>query len=185
MAVEPDSAADKKKLEDVLARLARQDPTFDTRVDPETGQTLISGMGELHLEVIRNRMDREFNLKVRVHKPRVSYRETIKAGPPVAGRGEFERALPEGAADRAVVTVTMERHEGEEPVTLADALPHDFPKQPAEVVKAAARDEARGGGVVGYPLSGVKLTVTGIEHVPARPRTRPSPPPPPARSATA
>ncbi len=75
MAVEPDSNAERKKLADTLQRLSRQDPTFNAKVSEETGQTIISGMGELHLEVLRDRMEREFNLKVRVHKPRVSYRE--------------------------------------------------------------------------------------------------------------
>ena len=166
MAVEPESSADRKKLDDVMARLARQDPTFDARLNPETGQTIVSGMGELHLEVIKNRMEREFNLKIRVHKPRVSYRETVKAGPPIAGRGEFDRPLPEGQVDHAVVTVTLERFESEDPVTFVSALPHDFPKATLEVVKQSALDEARGGGVVGYPLSGVKLTVKSVEHVP-------------------
>ena len=169
MAVEPESSGDRKKLEDTMVRLARQDPTFDARVNPETGQTIVSGMGELHLEVIRNRMEREFNLKVRVHKPRVSYRETVKAGPPIAGRGEFDRPLPEGAVDHAEVAVTLERFDAGEdgpPVTFATTLPHDFPKAALEIVKQSALDEARGGGVVGYPLSGVKLTVTSVKHVP-------------------
>ena len=169
MAVEPESSADRKKLEDTMARLARQDPTFDARVNPETGQTIVSGMGELHLEVIKNRMEREFNLKIRVHKPRVSYRETVKGTAPIAGRGEFDRPLAEGAVDHAVVTVTLERFEpgaDGEPVTFVSALPHDFPKATLEIVKQAALDEARGGGVVGYPLSGVKLTVTEVQSTP-------------------
>ena len=169
MAVEPDSSGDRKKLEDTMVRLARQDPTFDARVNPETGQTIVSGMGELHLEVIKNRMEREFNLKVRVHKPRVSYRETVKAGPPIAGRGEFDRPLPEGQVDRAAVAVTLERFEPDAdgpPVAFVSALPHDFSKQTLEIVKQACLDEARGGGVVGYPLSGVKLTVKSVDYVP-------------------
>ena len=166
MAVEPESSADRKKLDDVMARLARQDPTFDARLNPETGQTIVSGMGELHLEVIKNRMEREFNLKIRVHKPRVSYRETVKGTAPITGRGEFDRPLPEGQVDHAVVTVTLERFESDDPVTFVSALPHDFPKATLEVVKQSALDEARGGGVVGYPLSGVKLTVKSVGYVP-------------------
>ena len=166
MAVEPESSADRKKLDDTMARLARQDPTFDARLNPETGQTIVSGMGELHLEVIKNRMEREFNLKIRVHKPRVSYRETVKAGPPIAGRGEFDRPLPEGQVDHAVVTVSLERFEADDPVTFVSALPHDFPKAMLETVKQSALDEARGGGVVGYPLSGVKLTVKSVDLIP-------------------
>ncbi|NNJ25161.1 elongation factor G [Alienimonas chondri] len=170
MAVEPESSADRKKLEDTMVRLSRQDPTFDARINPETGQTIVSGMGELHLEVIKNRMERDFNLKIRVHKPRVSYRETVKAGAAIEGRGEFERPLTEGAVDRAVVTATLERFEPDDPtadpITFVSALPHDFPKATLEIVKQAALDEARGGGVVGYPLNGVKLTLTTVEQAP-------------------
>lgn len=89
MAVEPDSSADRKKLEDALLQLAKQDPTFKAKVSDETGQTIISGMGELHLEVLRERLQRDFNLNVKVHKPRVSYRETVQK--PVEAEGEFSR----------------------------------------------------------------------------------------------
>ncbi len=78
MAIEPESAAERKKLSATLEMLKRQDPTFRAGENEETGQTLISGMGELHLEVIKHRLLREFNLDVKVHKPRVSYRETME-----------------------------------------------------------------------------------------------------------
>ena len=78
MSIEPVSSADKGKLADTLNALAREDPTFTFKVNEETGQTLISGMGELHLEILKNRMTRDYNLKVHVGRPRVSYRETIK-----------------------------------------------------------------------------------------------------------
>lgn len=78
MSIEPVSSADKGKLADTLGALAREDPTFSYKVNEETGQTLISGMGELHLEILKNRMIRDFKLKVHVGRPRVSYRETVK-----------------------------------------------------------------------------------------------------------
>ncbi len=78
MSIEPVSSADKGKLAETLNALAREDPTFTFRVNEETGQTLISGMGELHLEILKNRMIRDYKLKVHVGRPRVSYRETIK-----------------------------------------------------------------------------------------------------------
>ena len=77
MAIEPESTDDRKKLAETLDMLRKQDPTFRAAENPETGQTLISGMGELHLEVIQHRLLRDFKLNVKVHKPRVSYRETI------------------------------------------------------------------------------------------------------------
>ena len=76
--VEPDSGADKDKLGNALAMLQLEDPTFKVRADKDTGQTLMSGMGTLHLEVKKHRLERDFRLKVRVGKPRVSYRETLK-----------------------------------------------------------------------------------------------------------
>src|SRR4029079_18340734 len=85
--VEPESSADKDKLTATLGLLQREDPTFHVRVDKDTGQTLMSGMGMLHLEVKRHRMERDFRLNVRVGKPRVSYRETLRS--PVRVQGEF------------------------------------------------------------------------------------------------
>ena len=86
MSIEPVSSADKGKLADTLAALAREDPTFAYKVNEETGQTLISGMGELHMEILKNRMIRDYKLKVHVGRPRVSYRETIKKAVKKASR---------------------------------------------------------------------------------------------------
>ena len=85
MAIEPENTGDRKKLEETLDMLRRQDPTFRAVENPETGQTLISGMGELHLEVTKNRLLRDYNLKVKFHKPQVSYRETVHHAVEVTG----------------------------------------------------------------------------------------------------
>ena len=95
MAIEPETSMERKKLADVLEMMKRQDPTFRARENEETGQTLISGMGELHLEVIKHRLLRDFRLNVRVHKPRVSYRETIER----AGRSHRRVPPQRGRAD--------------------------------------------------------------------------------------
>lgn len=92
--IEPESGADKQKLADVLEILRREDPTFNVKADPETGQTLMSGMGTLHLEIKRHRMERDFNLRIRVGKPRVSYRETLRH--PIEVEGECHRATASG-----------------------------------------------------------------------------------------
>lgn len=94
MAVEPESSAEKDKLEQTLARLGLQDPTFTANIDQDTGQTIISGMGELHLEVLQKRMERDFNLKIRVHKPRVTYKETVSSE--VSVEGLFDRETSTG-----------------------------------------------------------------------------------------
>ncbi|MDC0936397.1 GTP-binding protein, partial [Pirellulales bacterium] len=101
MAIEPESTTDKKKLADALAMLRKQDPTFTANENEDTGQTLISGMGELHLEVIQHRLERDFKLGVKVHNPRVSYRESI-AGLATAA-GECNRLI-NGVQHAAKVT---------------------------------------------------------------------------------
>ncbi|MBA3316225.1 MAG: elongation factor G [Planctomycetaceae bacterium] len=160
MAVEPDSSADRKKLADTLIRLAKQDPTFDARINEETGQTIVSGMGELHLEIIRNRMEKQFGLKIRVHKPRVSYRETVRSA--VEGTGLFERQNT-SASLYAKVTIRIEPHRGEQPVTVASSVKHgSVPDEFVKVVEQTILDEARAGGIVGYPLTNVKLTASEI-----------------------
>ena len=89
VAIEPRTAADQDRLAEGLRRLVEEDPTFTVRVDENTGQTLISGMGELHLEILTDRLVREFGVKGRVSRPRVSYRETVTQ--PAKGEGVFER----------------------------------------------------------------------------------------------
>ncbi len=105
MAIEPETSLERKKLADVLEMMKRQDPTFRARENEDTGQTLISGMGELHLEVIKHRLLRDFRLNVRVHKPRVSYRETIQQAVEVTG--ECHRNVA-GAMLSAKVRIRME-----------------------------------------------------------------------------
>ena len=120
MAIEAESAPERKKLADVLEMMKRQDPTFRAKENEETGQTLISGMGELHLEVIKHRLLRDFNLNVRVHKPRVSYRETIANRVEVTGRCHRNMA---GQNLFAELTIRMEPFpQGVKPVTVVGRL---------------------------------------------------------------
>lgn len=162
MAVEPDSSADRKALADTLTRLSKQDPTFRANVSEETGQTIISGMGELHLEVLKHRMERDFNLKVKVHKPRVSYRETVRKL--VKGEGHFSRQST-GTTQFAGVTVQLEPFEGEKAVTITNKLkPGDLPPNLLEILLQTLKDQAAGGGVVGYPLMKVKITLLSVDY---------------------
>src|SRR6202795_2574884 len=111
--MEPETSADKQKLTDTLNMLKREDPTFAWRVDPETGQTMMSGMGKLHLEIKQHRMERDFRLKVRVGKPRVSYRETLKKAISVEG----ECVRHSGASGLfAKVRVAFEPHKSDESI---------------------------------------------------------------------
>ncbi len=160
MAVEPESSADRKKLADTLLRLAKQDPTFDASINEETGQTIVSGMGELHLEIIRNRMEKQFGLKVRVHKPRVSYRETVRS--PIEGAGLFDRPGASGN-QFAEVTVRIEPHTADQPLSVATSLkPGEVEAAFVKLAEQTVLEEARAGGIVGYPLTNVKLTITAL-----------------------
>jgi elongation factor G len=161
MAIEPETSTERKKLADVLEMMRRQDPTFRARENEETGQTLISGMGELHLEVIQHRLLRDFKLNVRVHKPRVSYRETIERAVEVAG--ECHRNIA-GQVLSAKLNVRMEPFsKGAKPVVVVVgsgvSLPQEFLTAALEVLT----EQGDGGGSLGFPLMHVKITVTGGE----------------------
>lgn len=160
MAIEPDSTADRKKLSEVLALMRRQDPTFRAEENEDTGQTLISGMGELHLEVIKNRLLRDFNLKVKVHKPRVSYRETVAKAVDVVG--ECHRQM--GGQDLfAKVSLRMEPDESATGVLVASRCsPEEVPAEMIAVIVDELRSRSEGGGIIGgFPLTQLKVTVTG------------------------
>jgi elongation factor G len=162
MAIEPESSAERKKLHDTLEMLKRQDPTLRTRESEETGQTLISGMGELHLEIIKHRLLRDFNLNVKVHKPRVSYRETIRNA--VEVEGECHRQVS-GQTQFARVRLRLEPFEAsEKPVTVIDATKGKLSEPYLDAVLEYLRERGDGGGSYGYPLLKVKATVLGGEE---------------------
>jgi elongation factor G len=162
MAIEPDTNAERKKLADVLTRLARQDPTFTAKVSEETGQTLINGMGELHLEILRERIQRDFGLKVRVHKPRVSYRESVRKA--VEAEGNFHRQTA-GEIHSAKVRVRLEPFGGSDAVTLVNHLKLDrLPAELMTILEQTLRDEAQAGGVLGHPLMNVRLTILDVDY---------------------
>ncbi len=161
MAIEPESTDDRKKLSDTLTMLRKQDPTFRAEENPETGQTLISGMGELHLEVIQHRLLRDFHLNVKVHKPRVSYRETI-AGPAEV-MGECSRVI-QGTHHAAKVRIRLEPFEkGMVPVTVTNKPQHGLPSEMLDVVLEELESAGQGGGLLGFPLMRLKVTVLGGE----------------------
>ncbi|MGH7139244.1 MAG: EF-Tu/IF-2/RF-3 family GTPase, partial [Pirellulales bacterium] len=161
MAIEPETSAERKKLADTLEMLKRQDPTFRASTSEETGQTIISGMGELHLEVIKHRLLRDFNLNVKVKKPQVSYRETIKEAVEVIGECNQHLA---GQLLFARVTIRMEpQRTGDRAVTVLPGKSDGLPPEFLPAVLDALTQEAEGGGSLGYPLMKVKITVLGGE----------------------
>ncbi|MCA9156118.1 MAG: elongation factor G, partial [Planctomycetales bacterium] len=161
MAIEPESSTERKKLEDAVAMMTRQDPTFRAEENEETGQTLISGMGELHLEIIKNRLLRDFNLNVRFHQPRVSYRETI--GKAVTVRGECHRQLG-GQTHQAAVELRLEPIAEDGPSEAVNAVANE--EVPQEFVNAAMevlQSLCQGAGTVGFPLSKMRVKLLSLE----------------------
>ncbi len=159
VAIEPKTKADQDKMGVALTKLAEEDPTFVVQVNDQTGQTLISGMGELHLEVLVERLFREFSVDARVGKPRVSYRETILQRARGEGRfvrqtggsGQYGHAvieiepLPEDAPDEVVV----------ENKVVGGAIPRDFIKS----IESGIREAAQSGVIAGFPLVRFKATI--------------------------
>ena len=166
MAVEPKSSGDRDRLAEALAALSRQDPTFDWRVDPETGQMLIAGMGELHLEIMTHRLERDMNVAVRVGRPRVSYRETV------VGKAKSEcRFIRQtgGHGQFAVVELSVEPYqpaEGEDHILFEnDIRGGAISRQYVKAVEEGVREAAKGGVLAGYPLINAKVTLLdGKEH---------------------
>jgi elongation factor G len=160
MSIEPDSSADKDKLTESLDRLKREDPTFTWRIDSDTGQMLMSGMGILHLEVKKHRLERDFRLKVRVSKPRVSYRETLKK--PIKIEGEcVKQAGTTGLF--AKVTVEFEPISVEQGVVVVNKIADEA--LAAEFLLAAEQGirYALQSGELGYPVIGVKATMRSAQ----------------------
>ena len=167
MSIEPVSSADKGKLADTLNALAREDPTFTFKVNEETGQTLISGMGELHLEILKNRMTRDYNLKVHVGRPRVSYRETIKKAVRRVEGTCIRQTGGSGLYARITVDLEPEIQPKGAPVLhfvnklKGGVIPAEF----IPAIEAGLREEAKSGGRTGYPLVDLKATLTdGAYH---------------------
>jgi elongation factor G len=155
--VEPRTKADQDKLSEALRRLSEEDPTFRVRTDEETGQTVISGMGELHLEVLVDRMLREFRVEANVGKPQVSYRETITV--PVRVEGRFVRQAA-GHGQYGHVWLELQPLLRGSGLQFESKLPPG--KIPAEFVPAieqGVRESTESGVIAGYPLVDLKVSL--------------------------
>lgn len=157
VSIEPRSKADQDKLAAALKSLADEDPTFRVRVDENTGQTLISGMGELHLEVLIDRMVREFNVNAKIGRPQVAYRETITQA--VEAEGRFVRQSG-GRGQYGHVKVRFEPLEPGsgfqfENAVVGGAVPREY----MNAIESGIRDALEGGVLSGYPIVDIKATV--------------------------
>ena len=160
VAVEPRSVADQEKMGVALSKLAQEDPSFRVETDAESGQIIISGMGELHLDIIVDRMKREFSVAANIGKPQVAYRETIRAE--VEQEAKFIRQTG-GRGQFAHVWVKLEPYRDED-----DKYAYDFvdaisggviPKEFIPAVNKGLQEQMKNGVVAGYPLIGVKATL--------------------------
>jgi elongation factor G len=160
-AIEPRSQGDLPDLERALAELAVEDPTFTVRDDPETGQKIVSGMGELHLEVLVTRIAREFRLEARLGRPQVAYRETVSGT--ATETGHFDREIAD-KPNRAAVTLRVEptdRNGGFRFSSEAD--PQQVPADMLARIEAAALAAAGSGPFAGYAMIDVAVTLVGAD----------------------
>jgi elongation factor G len=162
-AVEPKTKADQEKMGIALSRLAQEDPSFRVRTDDESGQTIISGMGELHLEIIVDRMKREFGVDASVGKPQVAYREAIKK--PVEIEGKFIKQSG-GRGQYGHVWLKMEPQPAGKGYEFVDAIKGgSVPREFIPAVEKGLRETLPNGVLAGFPVVDVKVTLfDGSSH---------------------
>jgi len=164
MSIEPRTAAERAKLATALDSLHREDPTFGCKTDPETGQTVISGMGELHLEVLQHKLIREKKVDVRVGKPRVAYREAITKA--AEGEGKFvHQSGGHGQFGHVVLAVEpLLAEDGHYETAIAfdaNVTPDKVPKEYISSVEQGVREATGSGMLAGYPVVGLRATLIG------------------------
>ena len=167
MSIEPRSASDKGKLAEALSALRREDPTFGYRIDADTGQTVISGMGELHLEVLQHKLVKELKVNVRVGKPRVAYKEAITTEATAEGR--FERQTGgHGQFGHVVVKIEpLKQDDGKLASEMAfesNVVSGSVPKEYWASVAQGAKEALTCGVLAGYPVVGVKVSLLDGSH---------------------
>ncbi|GAA3142988.1 elongation factor G [Kribbella aluminosa] len=168
VAIEPKSKADQEKLGVAIQRLAEEDPTFQVRTDEDTGQTIIAGMGELHLEVLVDRMKREFRVEANVGKPQVAYRETIKKKVEKVDYTHKKQTGGSGQFARVIINIepTSVEAGGEGGYEFVNAVTGGrIPREYIPSVDEGAQEAMEFGVLAGYPMVDVKVTLTdGAYH---------------------
>jgi elongation factor G len=160
LAIEPKTKADQEKLGLAINKLVTEDPTLKVSTDPDTGQTILAGMGELHLEIIVDRMKREFSVEANVGKPQVAYRETIRQ---VAEAEYTHKKQTGGSGQFAKVKLRVEPfqagEDGEDFEFSNEIFGGAIPKEYIPAVEKGSREAFEGGVLAGYPMTGIKVTV--------------------------
>jgi elongation factor G len=159
VAIEPKTKADQDKIGESLRRLAEEDPTFKTRVDEETGQTIISGMGELHLEIIVDRLLREFKVNANVGKPRVSYKETIKQK--ASAEAKFDRQTGGRGQYGHVILELSPLDEGSGKRFQNRSRPEMVPAEFIPAVQTGTYEALQAGILAGYPVDDLEVSLKG------------------------
>jgi elongation factor G len=158
IAIEPKTGADRDRLAELIPRLQREDPTLKASVDPETGQSLLSGMGELHLDVTLKRIEREFGIRLGFGKPRVSYRETIRG--PADGSATYQRQVGgEPLFARVRLRIEPLADQGAKTEVRDGMSPGTIPSGYLPALRESVANAADGGGLYGYPVTGVLATI--------------------------
>ncbi|MDD3889265.1 MAG: elongation factor G [Syntrophomonadaceae bacterium] len=159
VAIEPKTKADQDKIGESLRRLAEEDPTFQTRTNEETGQTIISGMGELHMEIIIDRLVKEFKVNANVGKPQVAYKETIKKK--ARDAATFDRQTGGRGQFANVILEVMPLSEGKGKHFTNKATPESIPIEFVPVVKTGAMEALQAGILAGYPVDDLEVALIG------------------------
>jgi elongation factor G len=163
VAIEPKTKADGEKLTDSLLKLEDEDPTFRVQTDADTGQRLIRGMGELHLEIIVDRLLREFNVNANVGKPQVTYKETISAGNSIDFH--YENII-NGKNAIADLSLSIEPLKSGEGIVVVNTMPANLvPAEFAAVIESGVRDAVENGVLAGFKMDDIKITLTGARYV--------------------
>jgi elongation factor G len=157
VAIEPKTKADQDRLAETLGKLAEEDPTFMVKTDPDTGQTIMSGMGELHLEILIDRMLREFKVAANVGKPQVAYRETITTS--AVAEGRFVRQTG-GRGQYGHVKLSVEPNNAGKGIEFENnVVGGNIPREFIPAVEQGAREALENGVLAGYPVVDVKVTL--------------------------
>jgi len=164
MSIEPRTAAERAKLATALEAIRREDPTFEYKIDPDTGQTVICGMGELHLEVLQHKLTRERKVDVRVGKPRVAYKEAITQ--PAQAEARFvHQSGGRGQYGHVVLAVEPLLSEDGHYLTdlrfTANVTPDQVPREYVPSVEQGVREASGNGVLAGYPVVGLRVTLVG------------------------
>jgi len=158
VAIEPKGKADEEKLKDSLAKIALEDPSFSVAIDPDSGQTLISGMGELHLEIIVDRLIREFKVGANIGKPQVAYKESVTAIGKAEGR--FEHPTTAGKSQYGHVWLQVEPLERGEGFQFESCIAEDvIPPAIIPAIERAVHDSLDAGTLIGFPIVDLKVSL--------------------------